>query len=364
MPVRDDELIVLTRLLAKGFVDMARLVAEGAIVRQDEMPQSLRSGMERLSRQCLIEQVEDFGANVHVLMDLACRPLMDWGIPGLGENFVYGRAILIDVGTGLPTDDCIEIGSISSEGDAYEEIHHRKLREAVRAQGRRADEAYTLVRERIVRNPVDNHRSLAEFFLESGLTKFGDVYRTWLRPVPVSAIFPDGKSRTCEGCGSLLYPSRDIARFPSGRCRVRGCIEETPTPRAGRVIDDPTEWRTVSNDVLTSWVGPGLPEIRLFDELQRRGLQVKLYPGQDAVDVGITYELGVDVKSYFCPMTLAERRSRSIGGLAQFDRRIIAIPDVRTRSHRGYLRDLTANYRGKTPVEFMTASGAIEALTR
>jgi hypothetical protein len=125
------------------------------------------------------------------------------------------------------------------------------------------------------------------------------------------------------------------------------------------------EWRSASHASVGTPVTPGQvlkPHGGLyFRAFLNDGTTI---PPEDAVDVGITYALGVDVKSYFCPMTLAERLSRSIGGLAQFDRRIIAVPDARTRSHLGYLRDLAANYRGKTPVEFMTVSGAIEALTR
>jgi hypothetical protein len=163
------------RLLAKGIVKMRRLVADGAIVRQDEMPAPLRSGLERLSRHCLLDGVEDFGANVHVLMALACKPIGQWEVPCFSEPFSHARAILIDSNLGVPTDDCVEIGNISSEMDAYENIHHRRLREAVRSQGKRANEVYTLVRERLIRHPVENQKELLKFLLDSGLTKIADV---------------------------------------------------------------------------------------------------------------------------------------------------------------------------------------------
>ncbi|MCW2117160.1 MULTISPECIES: restriction endonuclease-related protein [Bradyrhizobium] len=129
------------------------------------------------------------------------------------------------------------------------------------------------------------------------------------------------------------------------------------------VIDDPQEWRVAAGDILASWVGPGLPEIRLHDELKGSGIPVRLYPGQDAVDVGIPYELGIDVKSYSCPVTLGERLTRSIGGLAQFDRRIVAVPDAKVRRHAGYLSDLRTHYRGEQDVEFRTISETLKALS-
>jgi REase associating with pPIWI_RE/pPIWI_RE three-gene island domain Y len=360
---KQQDAVVTIRLLAKGIVEIARRIIDGGIVRQDDMPNSLRSGLERLSRHCLVEGVADHGANVHVLMDLATTPIGEWGIPCFSEDFPYVQAVLIDRDLGVPSGDCLDIGMISSEADAYEDIHHRQLREAVRSHGKRADEVYTLVRERLVRNPVDNQKDLMAFLLDSGLAKIADTFRGWMRPIPLACRFPDGKTRTCAGCGSLLYPTRDISRFPVGRCRIRACTEDRPTPLEGMVLDDPLEWRVAAGDILASWVGPGLPEIRLHDELKRRGMPVRLYPCQDAVDVGIPYELGIDVKSYTCPVTLGERLTRSIGGLAQFDRRIVAVPDAKVRRHVGYLLDLRAHYRGDQAVEFRTISETLEALS-
>jgi hypothetical protein len=360
---QQEDAVVTIRLLAKGIVEISRRIVDGAIVRQDDMPSSLRSGLERLSRHCLVEGVEDHGANVHVLMDLATIPIGEWGIPSFSGNFPYVQAVLIDRDLGVPSGDCLDIGMISSGADAYEDIHHRQLREAVRSHGKRADEVYTLVRERLVRNPVDKQKDLMAFLLDSGLAKIADTFRGWMRPIPLACRFPDGKTRTCAGCGSLLYPTRDTSRFPVGRCRIRACTEDRPTPLEGMVIDDPQEWRVAAGDILASWVGPGLPEIRLHDELKGRGISVRLYPCQDAVDVGIPYELGIDVKSYTCPVTLGERLTRSIGGLAQFDRRIVAVPDAKVRRHAGYLSDLRAHYRGDQTVEFRTISETLEALS-
>jgi REase associating with pPIWI_RE/pPIWI_RE three-gene island domain Y len=360
---QQEDAVVTIRLLAKGIVEIARRIADGAIVRQDDMPSSLRSGLERLSRHCLVEGVADHGANVHVLMDLATIPIGEWGIPSFSGDFPYVHAVLIDRDLGMPSGDCFEIGSISNAEDAYEDIHHRQLREAVRSHGKRADEVYTLVRGRLVRSPVDNQKELMAFLLDNGLAKISDVFRSWMRPIPLACRFPDGKVRTCAGCGSLLYPTRDTARFPVGRCRIRACTDDSPTPREGLIIDDPQEWRVASSDILASWLGPGLPEIKLFDELNNRGVPVRLYPGQDAVDVGIPYDLGIDVKSYSCPVTLGERLTRSIGGLAQFDKRIVAVPDAKVRRHAGYLSDLRHHYRGDQSVEFHTVSETLELLS-
>jgi hypothetical protein len=118
---QQEDAVVTIRLLAKGIVEIARRITDGAIVRQDDMPNSLRSGLERLSRHCLEEGMADHGANVHVLMDLATIPIGEWGVPCFSGEFPYVQAVLIDRDLGIPSGDCFEIGSISTAEDAYED---------------------------------------------------------------------------------------------------------------------------------------------------------------------------------------------------------------------------------------------------
>ena len=120
----------------------------------------------------------------------------------------------------------------------------------------------TLERERVIRHPVENQKELSKFHLDSGLTKNADVYRSWLRVIPMSVIHPDGKVRICAGCGGLLYPTRDISRFPNGSCRVCACGEVASVSKAKRVLDDLNEWRVAAAGVRVGFRNNGTVLLR------------------------------------------------------------------------------------------------------
>src|SRR5260370_40775981 len=101
-----------------------------------------------------------------------------------------------------------------------------------------------------------------------------------------------------------------------------------PTSTAWQIVEDVAGWRVFKDDILAYWVGPGLAEIRLYDELRRGGVDVQLYPRDDAADVGRTSELGIDVKSYACPRLLGDTLSERLGGLATLRARDAAHPDA------------------------------------
>jgi hypothetical protein len=124
----------------------------------------------------------------------------------------------------------------------------------------------------------------------------------------------------------------------------------------GATVEDASGWRIFADDILAYWVGPGLPEIRLHDELRAAGVDVVLYPRDDAADVGRSHELGIDVKSYSCPRLLGETLSERLGGLATFDERYVAIPDAMVDRRPHYLDDLRLAYRGTKSVHFAKVS--------
>jgi hypothetical protein len=82
-------------------------------------------------------------------------------------------------------------------------------------------------------------------------------------------------------------------------------------------------------------------ELRVYDEARRLGLEATLYPESDACDIGINgWEIGIDVKSYSSPVTLAMALSRGIGGLIHFRTRILAISDDRLQQYSHYIETL------------------------
>lgn len=354
-------------ILARGLVEAYdRATADGGVIRQDAtMPPRLRRGLSLLSGMCLAAETDDLGASVHVAMDHACEPFFTWGIPAFDPPFRYAEVNLIDRELGIPTADCRELAALGgSEAMAQEEINHDTLRAAVRAfSARQRDGAYTAIREFLVRNPAVAYADREQFVVESGLVAAARAIASFYRPIPASALF-DGIARRCGHCGSLLWPDRDAASFPDGRCRIRQCRLACPEPARGEDVDAPAEWQLATPAALAYWVGPGLDEIRIFDALRRAGRDAVLYPLSDAADVGLDgVDVGIDVKTYASPVVLAAKLTRSIGRLADFNRRILAVPDDKLRNNARYLEQLSDVYRGPQRLEFMTASQVIRALS-
>jgi hypothetical protein len=350
----DDESTVALRVVSQGFVDLHLAVRAGEIVDPFTLPERLGQGMEMISRLCLLGQAEDIASSVHGLSDIVRRlPVGEWGVPSFRTPFPFAEARLLTPEPVAPTEECRALASKGQPDDAYEDIHHRQLREIVqKVRSEKKLQIYSTLRERVVRKPVYERRELSDFLESNGAALADDVLRRWSLPIPLGAMNRDGSFSLCANCGGLLYPHRDKSAFPSGRCRIGPCLEDVPSSRAGLTVADATGWRVFTDDILAYWVGPGLAEIELHDELRAAGVDVGLYPRDDAADVGRTDELGIDVKSYSCPRLLGELLSERLGRLSTFDRRFVAIPDAMVDRRPRYIEDLREAYRGQTEVTF------------
>lgn len=356
-------------LLAKGFCDLFdRVTNDGAAVQQDaSLPPSARRALSILSGLSLSSgALEDLGASVHTVMDLGCGPFRDWGLPQFLPPFRHADVVLIERDLGVPTADCREMAQAGgSEIAALEEIHHEALRMALKDYpARERNRAYTGIREFVVRNPAVRDEDLHRFVVEGGHAASARTIMSFYRPVPPTALH-GGLGHRCAHCGSLLWPERDTASFPEGRCRIRQCRLASPVPAKRDDIADPGLWRLGTNAVLAYWVGPGLDEIRIYDALRAVGHRAALYPQADAADVSVDgLDVGIDVKTYASPVVLAAKLSRSIGRLDMFARRILAVPDDKLTLNPHYLQQLRDSYQGQHSLEFMTVSQVIRDLSR
>ncbi len=307
-----------------------------------------------MSRLCVKAAAEDLGDSVHSLSDIARRlPVGEWGVPQFAAPFRFAEAKLLTTEPVAPTEECRALASKGGVDGILEGVHHLQLREIVqevRSQSRL--QVYSALRERIVRKPVYERRELSGFLEDEGIVAADEVMRQWSIDVPLGALRRNGSFAICANCGGLLYPHRDRTRFPDGRCRIGPCREEVPSSTARQIVDDAAGWRVFKDDILADRVGPGLAEIRLYDDLRNAGVDVQLYPRDDAADVGRTHELGIDVKSYSCPRLLGDTLTERLGGLTTFDQRYVAIPDAIVNRRPSYLEDLRYAYRGSTSVVF------------
>ena len=169
-----------------------------------------------------------------------------------------------------------------------------------------------------------------------------------------------GEACRCAHCHTLMRPAPGKAM--GYRCPLSACRAEFPTP----LIDeryDPALTRVVRPQLLAYWVNPAIDELRIYNKARDLGLVADLYPNKDACDVSIGNRIGIDVKSYSNPITLAQRLSRSIGRLAKYEKKVLAVPDALVQDRRDYLSLLRSGLTGEgKKLDVMKVSDVLKAL--
>lgn len=366
--------------LARGLCDVYdKAREEGGFVSESEgeLPHSMREALYRLSRLCLEEGWRDLGVSVHEVMDLASRPLGEWGPPSLVQSEDFQNLLLIhsvEPGQRMPTKECRELAG--SDRKLTEEKRFDDLMERLRSNGashERTTQIYTQLREFVVRNPVVRELDLVAFASSITLA-LGEFINTAYRKIPSGALH-DGEMRLCGRCGSLLWPSAD-KHYPDGMCMLPACRIDPRDLPPRKCSQKPEEWRVASPDVLGYWVSPGLEEIRVYDALRAAGLDVALYPELDRVDISVELDnavIVIDVKDYKDPRCLGSKLKQSLGGMSNYGdsyqgkkvEKIIAIPSIHITRDKHYrsIAKQSAGGNGKL-VKFMSTTAVIKHVKR
>lgn len=353
---------IAVRMTARGLIEAHRSIAltRDVLSQGPTMPNSLRRGMSLVSEIALRDgYTEDIGSQVNAFTVMASRPIREWG-PSTFRECEERDAVLIDSGYGTPTEDCLQLAELGDESGIVEDIFHERLRSALATLGgTAAADSYRNVRENIIRRPCRRRLDVLEF-AQSEPELAGEI-PGFFRQLPASAL--DGNVlRLCAHCCSPLFPDVDRISYPHGRCGVRECrmMWQTPSVGSEHEVRNAADWRLADAAIMTYWVGPGLPEIALYDALRRHRSNVDLYPMSDMADVGIGgVDVGIDVKSYSSAAVLGRRFARDIGGLRAFRRRIVAVPDFWIQIDRDYLRTASAVSGRPDSIEFLSITDVI-----
>jgi hypothetical protein len=360
MPVLDADHTF--RLFAGGIVDLSAIEETDSVVQDERMPRRLRRALARLSAHCLVDGVADRGVSVHDALAMAADPPSAWGVPSMAEpDFPWGDVALVDPDLGVPSRDCLEIAG-GDETEIAQDLRHEQLRaQLARLPQRRRPELYSAVRTFVVRNPAVRLSDLKAFGANPGRVVVARTLESFYRQLPIGALWNDGRAYLCGECSSVLWPEG-----AHGRCRLRACPQHRGGSGAAVPIDDPENWLLADRAILAYWVGPGLSEIAVFDRLRAAGLAPEMYPGEDRADVGLgRRQVGIDVKDYASPVTLARALSRGDLGLAAFRERYLAVPDARVGANPDYLATLRDHYRGSDRELVMdSVSGVVERVVR
>lgn len=358
-------------LLAQGVVRQYEFVGgEGGIVRQDDQVSAeMHDAMCLLGRLYIEQGAEDSAACLHDVLDRCRFPLdnEEWDLDAFrSPYFPYTGARLIESDLRVPTPECHEIAR-GNDGkgldDVVENQLHDELRRALESSGVETAHSYTAVRQFIGRRSLATLEELYGYSEEEELP--GKLSRLLIErfyeAVPEGWLI-EGRANRCAHCGTLLRPHPNVAEYPEGRCPLSAC----------RAVNRPEVSERLSSDgaivcrpqILSYWVNPAIDELRIYDAARAGGVPSDLYPGEDRCDVSLGDGIGVDVKSYESPVSLAMRlNKKGVGGLVDYERRILAIPDfIASRSsYLDTLRDALETAEARS-LEVMPVSGVLSLI--
>ena len=361
-------------LLAQGILrQYDRILTGREIVRQDDkLPSELHSAMCKLGRLYIEEGKCDRAAYIHDVLDRARYDFgsKKWDLDIFSSSdFPFGNFNLIDRDLRVPTSDCSEVANRSGgfgEDNVIENRLHSRLRDATeRLGGRRQHVAYTALRELLGRHSLIGERSLLDYLEERNITPLMKTVIEFFDPVPEIWLIR-GFAHRCAHCGTLMRPHGERDRYPNGYCPIRQCNSKYP-PTVPERLDPQKERLLVAKpQILAYWTGPAIDELAIFDRAKTYGLDAQLYPESDLCDVAINDRaVGIDAKSYRSPVLLALKLNRSIGGLINYRRRIIAITDELIEDCPGYLSTMHSLLDKKSAtasLEIMSVSSVIKML--
>jgi hypothetical protein len=372
VPTCDPELalrhaFMAVRLLSAGIVEQFQLSRGGAVLVHDStLSPTLVRAMSLLASLHIMGGREDTSGSVHDLVERCSWPLEEanWGLSVFSaKDFPYRGLRLIDPDARIPTLECVELArQTQSELDLMERLAFEGLLAASELFVLRPDEAYSMLRRFIAEHPCTAAAEIRRFEREHNLqlsAGFLDGCYSSVQPHHLA----NGLLHLCPKC-----------RTPMGRARLQGHVScktrqcaayDEPLPMGSSVCERDEATLVAKPHILAYWIGPAIDELALFQVAQSAGLSPVLYPDRDSCDLSLDGgSTGIDVKSHANPYLLAEALSRSLHGLAMYEKRVVAVNDQSIARFDGYLEVLRREYKGPLAVDFVAVASLMQQLGR
>lgn len=318
-----------------------------------------RRTMALVSRARLSLGLCDTTSEVHNLLSMCSRPLAEWlPLPEILKQGL-GPVRLIDPVELMPTIEAEGLAEdVTGLASLMEEQLFGDFREALaKLTPSQADEAYTAVREFVVRNPVVHMKKLEGFLEELPSGVANRVRMGFYEPLEGRLDGNKGLA-LCSRCGNLTK-----SHIGGGwLCTTSACLQHGSAPMKAAPVEG--EHFRLNRGLRQYWLEPGIDEVLLFDALKEKGLAPRLYPHRDRVDIDLGTEpggvaIGLDLKAYASPELLGRRLKKRVGGLAFYAQRWLVVPDWLAEGTPGYMERLNGAL-GAGSIQAMTASEALQ----
>jgi hypothetical protein len=316
-----------------------------------------RRAMSLVSRARLSLGLSDVGAEIHELLAQCSKPFGKWlPIPAI-KDAGLSSVCLIDPEDRMPTLEAEELASgFSGLTGSLEEQVFAAFQDSLSKQSQKdADEYYTQVRTFVVRNPVVTRKHLLKFLGTLPSAIWVCVDQQFYEPLP-SGLVVGEMATLCGHCSNVMARAAGALRCTTAACYA----EHGPTP--GRTLPAAELFR-LNKSLRKYWFEPGVDEVRLAERLEALGHTVRMYPNRDTVDLdlGEGSANGFDLKAYGSPELLGERLRRRPGGLRNYRKPLLVVPDWLARRVPNYIERVSACLEGSL-IRALTLTDAVEEI--
>ncbi|MGD1805428.1 hypothetical protein ACP6PL_08300 [Dapis sp. BLCC M126] len=276
-------------------------------------------------------------------------PLGEWQL-NLSDDEYENEFLLND--EGVPTELCEELAAEELDYNNPDSFQ-RRIFESIKnlaESSKNPDITYTQIREFLVKYPLSTQDERSDILIDvnvkSNIFKELVLDEIYQDKIP-SAYYVNGMILRCELCGNLIKNHRNNLT-----CTNKGCEFNKPSngkkQKKYQELNPVEEVRQAHFGVRRYMSIPGIPELKLKDDLEKIGCKITLWPGLDLCDLFVEtpsdFKISIDVKDWKYPHELARnvnqkpmpKKELENNGFSS-DLYCYVFPDVRKKENPDYM---------------------------
>ena len=310
----------------------------------------LRSGFSKLAAVCIAEG-NPFPRDLPECVEWSRKPLAIWGIEDLPSGLSGGAVILND---DWKLEE--EFENFLSDSPNRVEIEQSVLLQVknhCETEGLQKD--YVEFRKFVIENAVVSETDMREQLSTLSDDTLRGLLKDAYEPAPGTSG-SEGYLMVCPFCGWTMTMNRrkNVIECSLSRCWQLADLRRDHSPELIELSESEVYYQA-TRGIRDSTISPGKVEIRLYETLRGKGIEVSLWPGFDAYDLGVRLSDGrvwaVDCKDWKNPKSLANDLPGEFPEYGNWERAFYVFPKYRRDLTRNYISAFRDNWKSQPNVE-------------
>ena len=275
-------------------------------------------------------------------------PLGEWQL-NLSDDEYENELLLND--EGVPTELCQELAAEELDYNNPDSFQLR-IFESIKnlaESSKNPDTTYTQIREFLVKYPLstqEDRHDLIEVDVNYDFLKELILDEVYQDKIP-SAYYVNGMILRCELCGNLIKNKKNNLTCTNRKCEFNR-LSNGKKQKKYQELNPREEVRQAHFGVRRYISIPGIPELKLKDDLEKIGCKVTLWPGLDLCDLFVEtpsgFKVSIDVKDWKYPHELAKNVNQKKMPIEELESNgfssglyCYVFPDIRKKENSDYM---------------------------